>query len=730
MKKFIAIIFALIFNINSIYKVYSFAQEKELSFQQVYLFSEPRLFNTPLQIIKWIDDENYLIQKRSPAASLVKVNARTGEEEIFLNFSDYDDILLENELTMDSRIATSNDYKGFLFKKEDNFFYFNTDSKKLVQLTNQKGERKNPTFSPDGKKIAYTMNNDLYYSDVDMQKEIRLTFDGSETMKNGYASWVYYEEILGRASNYRAFYWSPNSEMIAFLKTDDSPVPKFPLYIADGSRGKLEWEHYPKAGDPNPNVSLHIAHLKDNSITFVEEDTTLDQYTAWVFWTPDSKELFYQVLNRSQDYLQIFAANPLSGKSRLVYEEKQNSFVEFFEDIIILKDNQGFILRSDKSGFRHLYFYDMNGNLKNQLTKGEWTVTKIVNVDEKNKKVYFEANKDNSLENHLFSVGFDGKNLIRLTKSEGSHSTRVSENGSYFITTYSSITNPGFTEICDSEGNTIRVLLERKKDIFNDYKLGKVELLTIKTSDGIELPALWVLPPNFDKSKKYPVLFSIYGGPGGKDVRNSFSMFLDRFYISQNDIIYFIVDHRGSEHFGKKGMSLMHRNLGKWEMNDYIEAVKYLKTLSFIDTTKIGITGGSYGGYLTCFALTFGADYFTHGISDFPVTDWKLYDNIYTERYMDTPEENPEGYKFGSALSHIDKYKGYLLITHGSLDDNVHMQNTIQFVDKMISLNKDFEMMIYPNERHGYGFPKRNHQYREYVQFWFKHFLDKEFKTE
>lgn len=730
MKKFIAIIFALIFIINSIYKVYSFAQEKELSFQQVYLFSEPRLFNTPLQIIKWIDDENYLIQKRSPAASLVKVNAKTGEEETFLNFSDYDDILLENELTMDSRIATSSDYKGFLFKKDDNLFYFNTDSKKLVQLTNQKGERKNPTFSPDGKKIAYTMNNDLYYSDVDMQKEIRLTFDGSETMKNGYASWVYYEEILGRASNYRSFYWSPNSEMIAFLKTDDSPVPKFPLYIADGSRGKLEWEHYPKAGDPNPNVSLHIAHLKDKSITFVEEDTTLDQYTAWVFWTPDSKELFYQVLNRGQDYLQLIAANPLTGKSRLVYEERQNSFVEFFEDIIILKDNQGFILRSDKSGFRHLYFYDMNGNLKNQLTKGEWTVTKIVNVDEKNKKVYFEANKDNSLENHLFSVGFDGKNLIRLTKSEGLHSTRVSENGSYFITTYSSITNPGFTEICDSKGNTIRVLLERKKDIFNDYKLGKVELLKIKTSDGIELPALWVLPPNFDKSKKYPVLFSIYGGPGGKDVRNSFSMFLDRFYISQNDIIYFIVDHRGSEHFGKKGMSLMHRNLGKWEMNDYIEAVKYLKTLSFIDTTKIGITGGSYGGYLTCFALTFGADYFTHGISDFPVTDWKLYDNIYTERYMDTPEENPEGYKFGSALSHIDKYKGYLLITHGSLDDNVHMQNTIQFVDKMISLNKDFEMMIYPNERHGYGFPKRNHQYREYVQFWFKHFLDKEFKTE
>lgn len=729
MKKFQTFAYALILVSGFFYSNRIIAQEKELTFQQVYLFSEPRLFNSPLQILKWLDDENYLIQKRSPA-QIVKVNAKTGEETVFLNFSDYDDILLEYELTMDSRIATSNDYKGFLFKKDDNFFYFNSDSKKLIQLTEKKAERKNPTFSPDGEKIAYTLNNDLYYVDVNNPVEKRLTYDGSETLKNGWASWVYYEEILGRASNYRSFYWSPNSEMIAFLKMDDSPVPKFPLYIADGNRGKLEWEHYPKAGEANPNVSLYIAHLKDQSITFVEEDTTIDQYTAWVFWTPDSKELFYQVLNRGQDYLQLLAANPTTGKSRLVYEEKQNSFVEFFEDIHILNNNQGFILRSDKSGFRHLYFYDMNGKLKNQITDGQWMVTKIVHIDEKNRKIYFEGNKDNSLENHLFVVGFDGKNLTKLTKPEGTHSTRVSENGTYFISTYSSITNPGLTELFDAKGNSLRILIERKKDIFNEYKFGKTELFKIKTSDGVELPAMWVLPPNFDKSKKYPVLFSIYGGPGVKDVRNSFSMFLDRLFISQNDIIYFVVDHRGSEHFGKKGMSLMHRNLGKWEMNDYIESVKYLKTLPFIDTTKIGITGGSYGGYLTCLALTYGADYFTHGISDFPVTDWKLYDNIYTERYMDTPEENPDGYKFGSALTHADKYKGYLLITHGTLDDNVHMQNTIQFIDKLISLNKDFEVMLYPNERHGYGMVKRTHQYREYVQFWFKHFLNKDFKLE
>jgi dipeptidyl-peptidase-4 len=705
-----------------------FSQQKELTFEQVYLFAEPRLLNPTYQIIKWLDDENFIIQKRTPTNSIVKVNAKTGEEEIFINYSEYDDFLIEHEVTIDNKIANSDDYKGYLFKKEDNFYYFNLDEKKFIQLTKIKGERKNPTFSPDGKKVAYTMNNDLYYVDIEKQEEVRLTFDGSETLYNGWASWVYYEEILGRASNYKAFYWSPDSKMIAFLKTDDSPVPKFPLYIADGNRGKLEWEHYPKAGEPNPNVSLYIAHLDNKNIIFVEEDTKLDQYTAWVFWTPDSKELFYQVLNRGQDHLKILAANPLTGKSRLVYEEKQESFVEFFEDIHILKNEKGFILRSDKSGFRHLYLFDMQGNLKAQLTDGEWTVTKIVYVDEENQIVYFEGNKDNSLENHLFSIGFNGKNLVKLTKSPGTNITRVSEKGSYFITNRSSIDNPGVAELCDRNGNVLKVLSERKKDIFNDYKFGKAELFKIKTSDGVELPAMWVLPPEFDKSKKYPVLFSIYGGPGGKDVRNSFSAFLDRFFISQNGIIYFVVDHRGSEHFGKKGMSLMHRNLGKWEMNDYIEAVKFLKQLPFVDTTKIGITGGSYGGYLTCLALTYGADYFTHGISDFPVTDWKLYDNIYTERYMDTPDENPEGYKFGSAITHIDKYKGYLLITHGSLDDNVHMQNTIQFVDKMISLNKDFEMMIYPNERHGYGFPKRNHQYREYVQFWFRHFLNKEFK--
>ncbi|WP_304131319.1 S9 family peptidase [Ignavibacterium album] len=704
------------------------AQQKELTFNQVYLFGEPRILNQLPRNIVWFDDENYLQQKRvDGSTAIVKINALSGKEDVLIKYSDYDDVLLEYELTLDDNILKTDDYQGFILKKDNDFYFFSLVTKELKRLTTDNKEKANPTLSPDGKKLAYTKNRDLYYVDIESGKETRLTFDASETVYNGWASWVYYEEILGRSSNYRAFWWSPNSQMIAFLRTDDSPVPKFPLYKADGVHGELEWEHYPKAGDPNPDVKIGIAHLSDNKIVWIEEDETADQYTAWPFWTPDSKELFYQILNRGQDHLQILAANPTTGKNRLVYEEKQQSFVEFFEDIYIFNDGSGFILRSDKDGFRHLYYYDMKGNLKSQLTKGDWTVTEINLIDEKNKKVYFEGNKDNSLDNHLFVVNLDGKGLTKLTKISGTHDAKLSKGGSYFIDTYSSLNDPGRMELFNSKGESLRVLAERKNSLMDEYQFGKAEIFKIKTSDGIELPAMWVLPTDFDPNKKYPVLFSVYGGPGVKDVKNAFSGFLDRFFISQNGIIYFVVDHRGSEHFGKKGLSMMHRNLGKWEMNDYIEAVKYLRTLPFVDSTKIGITGGSYGGYVTCMALTYGADYFTHGIADYSVTDWHLYDNVYTERYMDKPEENPEGYKFGSALTHADKYKGYLLITHGTLDDNVHMQNTMQLVDKFTNLDKDFELMLYPNERHGVGFPKWKHARREYVQFWFKHFLGKDF---
>ena len=513
--------------------------------------------------------------------------------------------------------------------------------------------------------------------------------------------------------------------MLAFLRFDDNPVPEFPIFRADGAHGELEVQRYPKAGDPNPFVKLGIIHIKTGKIVWVDTNENIDRYVAWPFWTTDSKELFFQNMNRDQDNIIIYSANPFTGQRKEVYNEKQDSWVEFFEDIYMFEDGSGFLLRSNVDGWAHLYYYDLEGNLINRLTSGEWRVTSIARVDEVNKVVYFHSTMGVSTDNYLCKVNLDGENLVQLTKEEGSHRATVSPGGKYFYDRFSNINQPTKIELRSNDGELVRVLGEQSTDNLKDYSLGKVELFTIPSGDGYELPAVWVLPPDFNKNKKYPVIFRIYGGPNSGTVRNSYRGLSDSYY-SQNGIITISVDHRGSGHFGKKGVALMHRNLGKWEMNDLITAVKWLREQTFIDSTKIGITGGSYGGYTTCMALTYGADYFTHGIAGSSVTDWRLYDDVYTERFMDTPEQNPEGYDFGSAMTHAENYKGVLLITHGTMDDNVHMQNSIQLVDKLTELNKDFELMLYPNQRHGIGYPKRIHSTREGVQFWFHHFLGKE----
>ncbi|HCY76662.1 MAG TPA: S9 family peptidase [Ignavibacteriales bacterium] len=709
----------------------SFAQNKQLTFNQVYLFGEPRILKPVPRLMGWFDSNQYLLQKRDASTSaIVKVDAKTGEESILLDFKTINSNLDDAELTAEENIGITKDYTGLLFYDNNDLFFYSIPRNKVTRLTENEDEEVNPLLSPDGKMVAFTRNKDLYVVDVESAKETRLTDDASDVVYNGYASWVYMEEIIGRSLNYRAFWWAPNSEMIAFLRFDDTPVPKFPLINYSSVHGDLEWEHYPKPGDANPIVKMGVAHINTNKVIWIDEDEKADQYTAWPFWAPDSKEMFYQVLNRDQNDLQVLSANPETGKNRLVYQEKNKTWVEFFEDIHILKNNKGFILRSELDGWRHLYHYDMNGKLKKQLTKGDWNASKIVFVDEENEKIFFEANKDNKIETQLYVVDFGGKRITRLTKITGTHSSTISPNGKYFYDTYSNINTPAKLDLLDEDGNLIRNIGDRKSKLYDEYKVGKVETFTIKTSDGLELPAMWVLPPEFDKTKKYPVLFSVYGGPGGTDVTNSYSVYLDRYFISQNDIIFFVVDHRGSAYFGKKGKDYLYRNLGKWEINDYIQAAKWLKTKTFVDTTKIGITGGSYGGYLTCMALTLGADYFTHGLAEYSVTDWALYDNVYTERYMDLPSENKEGYKFGSAMTHASNYKGLLRLTHGTLDDNCHMQNTLQLVDKLTNLNKHFELMIYPNERHGVGFPKWVHAQTEYVQFWFKNFLGKDFVKE
>lgn len=708
------------------------AQKKNLTYKQVFNFSEPRLTGQLPRIEGWLDSDNYLEVKSDQAKpgskpALMKVNASTGKGEAFLDYAEINSELPEG-FAIERADVRTDDYAGFIFNQKNDLYYYSPSERIFKRLTKDDQPEKNPKFSPDGLKVAYTKMNNLYVFDIQKETETQLTNDGNDLIYNGWASWVYYEEILGRASHYAAFWWSPNSEYIAFLRFDDNPVPDFPLYRADGQHGELEHQRYPKAGDPNPFVKLGIAKVSSNAIVWADFDEKADQYIAWPVWTKNNK-LTVQWMNRGQDNIIIYYIDLASGKKSELYNEKQPAWVEWFEDIYFFDDNSGFILRSNVDGWSHLYYYGLDGKLKRRLTEGEWGVSDIAYVDEQNEKVYFHGAMKKSTDKHLYVVGLNGKGLKQLTQGDGTHAASVSPGGKYFTDRFSCLTAPSKLDLYSGDGKLIKNIADSKLPVMDEYSLGKTELFTIPSGDGYDLPAYWILPPAFDASKKYPVLFSIYGGPGAASVRNSFPYFMEGYYLAQNGIIYIVVDNRGSGHFGKKGMNLMHRNLGKWEMHDLIASVKWLKTKPFVDSTRIGITGGSYGGYTTCMAMTYGANYFTHGIAQYSVTDWKLYDSHYTERYMDTPAENPDGYKNGSVMTYADKYKGHMLITHGTMDDNVHMQNTIQLIYELEKLDKDFELMIYPNARHGIGFPLRNHATREDVQFWFRNFLGKELDT-
>ncbi len=702
------------------------AQKKNFTYDEVFS-GRGQAFSNPLpRLSGWIDDENYLESKRENGARVVvQVSAKTGESSVYLDYSKYDAILPEG-FSLDRREVGTDDLNHFIFRKENNLFYFNRTTEEFRQVTHSDSEERNPNFSPDAKKIAFTRNHDLFISNLATGEETRLTFDGDERIYNGWASWVYYEEILGRSSRYRAFWWSPDSKMIAYLRFDDTPVPLFTIVTGEGIHGRVEVTPYPKAGDPNPMVKLGVAHIETGETIWMDTNEGVDRYVAWPFWTKDSKELIYQYMNRGQDEIILYAANPATGEKREIYREKQKCWVEFFEDLYLFEDGSGFLLRSDVSGWRNLYYYDMNGKLISRVTDLDWRVTGIERVVEKTKTVFFTGTGGESTENHLFSINLDGKKLTKLTAIEGTHRAIVSPGGKYFYDSYSNIHTPTKLELFTGKGKSIRLLGDSQSEELEEYNLGTVELFTIPTSDGYDLPAVWTLPPDLDETKKYPVIFSIYGGPNSASVRNSSSFSLRNHYFAQNGIITISVDHRSSGHFGKSGVELMHRNLGKWEIHDYIEAVKWLSEKPFVDPERMGITGSSYGGYMTLMALTAAADYFTHGQAGSAVTDWRLYDNVYTERYMDTPEENPEGYEQGSVMAHIENYKGYVKITHGDMDDNVHMQNIIQLISEMQDLNQDFDLMIYPGGRHGWAGPKRTHSTRESVEFWFYHFLGRE----
>lgn len=712
MKKLLPFLLVCVFGLNA-------GELDKLTFEQVYLNRGEALLRPLPDISGWLDDGRYAEMR---AGKWLAVDARSGRAQVLL---DSQALKMKAPANLDFLKPADHtaDYSQLAFLYEDDIYVFQKKTGMTRRITSTAAAEKNPTFSPDGRFLAYTAGGNLFVCDTAGGVPRQLTFDGSEEILNGYASWVYYEEILGRSSRYRAFTWSPDGGKIAFMRFDQACVPQFPLFDSAGPYGRLEMQRYPKPGFPNPAVTIGICDLVARRTDWIGFADSGDHYLAVLDWSPDSRILFLQWLNRGQDDLKVYAYLLAARSSLLVYREKQKAWIDFLGagDFHPLAAG-GFLLLSSKSGWNHLYLVNANG-LEKMVTSGKWSVSQIEFVDEKKGLAFVSADKEDSTRTDLYRVPFHGAPMKRLTGLDGTHGVTFSRGGSYFLDRFSSLQQLPLLQLCRRDGRALRRLGESATPALHRAALGKVEIFKIPTGDGLQLPAVWYLPPDFKAEKRYPVVFSVYGGPGSRSVVDAFPRRLDEYFLAQQGIIVLKVDHRGSGHFGKQGMETMHRCLGKWEIADTSSAAAYLRTLPFVDGEKIGISGGSYGGYVTALALASAPDFFACGIADFAVSDWLLYDSVYTERYMGLPSENPEGYRQASVLSHLQTYRGGLFLIHGSMDDNVHMQHTLQLLNGLLDMGKTAELMVYPGERHGVRGIKSTAYFRSALDFWKRKFF-------
>jgi len=690
-----------IFIIFLLFAVNLTAQKQALSEEQIFHLSQS---NHPAEVAKWIDDDSFILAKQDEKL-LVKIKNK-------------------------KQIALSDDEVKKYFRAPANKLEIRGGNISYNGELLTSGNNKNPKLSPDSAYIAYTRDNDLYTIRLSDKKEFRLTHDGSDVILNGYASWAYMEEILGRATNYKAFWWSPDSKIIAFFRTDDSNVPLFSITDSPGLHGYIETMRYPKSGDKNPEVKTGFVDPEGKNIVWADFNQADDQYFGQPLWNSPlpSHNIWIQWINRGQDDYKLFDVNIITGKKTEIYHETQQTWIDIDKGnrVNFLPSGDGAIIISDKSGYDHLYLHAQDGSLINPVTQGDFTVLDIIKIDEKNKTIYFTCFKDNIGCTDFYKVSFNGKNLQRLSFGNYTHRISLSPDAKYFVSIYSNADVPAKTVLYDTKGKLVMELDNSANEKNEIYDWPKTEFITVKSDDGkYDLPMRITWPVKMEKDKKYPVLISVYGGPAAVNVRQGWSTNSMSNWYAYEGLIRVSLDHRGSLHFGKKGQNEMHRNLGAVEVMDYSTCVKWLIDSAQVDPERVCITGFSYGGYITCYALVRAPEVFTHGIAGGSVTDWMLYDAPYTERFMDHPEENPEGYKQSSVLAHVADLKGKLLITHGLIDENVHAQNTFQLVNELENKNKYFDLVIYPSSRHGYGGAKSLHFRNLQIKFIYEHLLKK-----
>ena len=597
----------------------------------------------------------------------------------------------------------------------EHFYVYDLNTKSLQLIDKDKIQE--PTFSPDSKKIAYGKNNNIYIKNLETGEVIQVTSDGKKNhIINGICDWVYEEEF----SFVRAFQWSPDSKHIAFLRFDESEVPTFSMNVTGNDLYPTQQVFkYPKAGEKNADVTLHIYNLSlNNTVNAMVGDY---EYIPRIKWTKDANTLCVTTLNRHQNNLNLYFVNADSNTSKVVLNETDNAYVDIHDNLTFLNDNS-FIWTSEKDGFNHIYHYTAEGKLINQITTGNWEVTDFYGINEKTKTLYYQSVEDGSINRTIYSIHLNGKNKNRLTNSSGTNSASFSKNFNHFINTYSDVETPTVYTLHNGKGKLIKEVLNNNelKENLSSYNLSKKEFFTIKTENG-EFNAWMLKPSTFDATKQYPLFMTQYSGPGSQSVANRWNGYNDYWYqhLAQLGYIVVCVDGRGTGFKGAEFKKATYLNLVKYETIDQIDAAKHLGSRSYIDENNIGIWGWSFGGHMSTNCLFKGNDVFKMAIAVAPVTSWRFYDTVYTERFMRTPQENPKGYDENSPINYAHLLKGNYLLVHGSGDDNVHVQNTMRLTNALIEANKQFDHAIYPDRTHGIykGRNTRLHLYHKMTDF-------------
>lgn len=689
------------------FSIPALAQEaKKVSLEDVFkkgTFSQKSVFG-----INWMKDGLYYssLVERDGYPAVVKINVSTGEEvgvlldgsSLEIDFSSYSFNADETKALLATAVEP-------IYRRSSKGIYYVVDLATGQKQQLMGGEKISyATLSPDNTRVAFVKDNNLYITELSSQKVTRLTADGeANKIINGAADWVYEEEF----SMAQAFKWSPDGKKIAFIRFDESEVPEFnmqtwgPLYPKD-YRFK-----YPKAGEKNALVSIHVVDISSLAVQKMDAGTETDQYLPRLYWTQDSNQLAFIRLNRLQNQLDLLHANASTGKSKLILSEISKTYVDldYNDDLQYLSDGNSFVRTSEQDGYKHVYHHRMDGSLIRQLTSGTWEVSSMVGIDEKAKKLYYVSTEASPLERNFYVIQLDGKGKKSLTPAKGSHTINMSPDFSYFIDYYTTAETPVKVTLYEASGKERKVLEDNRelRERMSRFALGKKEFFSFPTLDGTLLNGYLIKPADFDPNKKYPVLMYTYGGPGSQNVLNAWGGSRDFWHqhLAAEGYLVASIDNRGTGARGRDFKHATYANLGKLETIDQIEGAKYLAKMPFVDPTRIGIWGWSYGGYMSSLSLMIGHEVFKTAIAVAPVTTWRYYDTIYTERYLQTPQLNPAGYDNNSPITHVNKLKGNFLLIHGTGDDNVHFQNAVDLVNALIAANKQFESFYYPNRNHG-----------------------------